>query len=214
MRVFEIAVDKLHPHPANYREHPQDQLDHIARSLKDHGMYRNVVIARDDTILAGHGVVQAARSIGMEKVRAVRLDLDPNEPRALKLLAGDNEIGRLAEVDDRKLTELLRGLADSDDLQGTGFDAMMLANLVYVTRPESEISDLNEAGEWTGMPTYEPRETELRYTVLFRTAEDRDAFVERTGLRRGEEGKLNWSSWDPTREKNDIRNVRVVVVDE
>ena len=59
MIIETIDIEKLIPHPDNYKEHPDQQLDHIIRSIEDHGFYRNVVIAKDNTILAGHGVVLA-----------------------------------------------------------------------------------------------------------------------------------------------------------
>jgi hypothetical protein len=70
-----VAVDDLKPHPRNYRIHPEDQLQHIIRSIQEH-FYRNVVAAREGTILAGHGVVIAARKLGLSKVPVVRLAID------------------------------------------------------------------------------------------------------------------------------------------
>ena len=121
--VTQAPVDTLRPHPRNYRTHPEDQLAHIVRSLQLHGFYRNVVVARDGTILAGHGVVLAARQLGLETVPVIRLDVAPDDARALQVLTGDNEIANLGDVDDRELTELLRELAteDWDLLLGTGF---------------------------------------------------------------------------------------------
>src|SRR5437764_115147 len=128
-----VAVSSLRPHPRNYREHPDDQIEHLAASLKEHGFYRNVVIAQDGTILAGHGVIEAAKRLGLETARVVRLPIEADSPAALKVLTGDNEIEHLAEQDDRLLSELLREIAQDDPLAllGTGYDEAMLANLVY-----------------------------------------------------------------------------------
>jgi len=94
-----VPVASLKPHPVNYRKHPEDQLRHIERSVKEHGFYRNVVVARDGTILAGHGVVLAAKRLKRDKVPVIRLPLAADDLRALKVLTSDNEISRLAEVD-------------------------------------------------------------------------------------------------------------------
>jgi hypothetical protein len=192
-----VAIADLHPHPRNYRAHPDDQIDHLVESIREHGLYRNIVIARDGTILAGHGVVQAARTMGMEQVPVYRLDIDPNEPRALKVLAGDNEIGHLSEIDDRALSEMLKEIkdVDMDGLLGTGYDEMMLANLIFVTRPASEIADFNEAAEWVGMPEYERGEGEIQVIVNFRDENDRAEFVRQTGLTLTKGGKSAW--WPP-----------------
>ena len=136
--VEQIPIADLKPHPRNYRQHPADQIEHIKASITDHGLYRNVVIARDGTILAGHGVVLASREMGLKTVPVIRVDLDPDDPKAIKILTGDNGISHLGEVDDRLLTELLKGLQETaGGLLGTGYDDAMLANLIFVTRPQS-----------------------------------------------------------------------------
>ena len=69
-----LALKDLRPHPRNYREHPEDQLAHLKQSIQKHHIYRNIVIARDGTILAGHGVVEAAKALGLETIPGCRLD--------------------------------------------------------------------------------------------------------------------------------------------
>ena len=203
-----VRLDDLRPHPRNYRAHPDDQIEHLKASLVEHGVYRPVVIARDSTILAGHGLVEAARRLGYAEMPAVRLDIDPDDPRAIKLLIGDNEISHLVESDDRSLSELLRevGSVDLGALLGTGYDEMMLANLVMVTRPASEIADMDAAAEWVGLPEYEPSETTLRLTVTFADADDRTRFAELVGLALGEHTVS--IRWPPPAERVDQTSVR------
>ena len=57
--VESVAIETLKAHPKNYKKHPIKQLEHLMKSIEEHGFYRNVIIAKDSTILAGHGVVQA-----------------------------------------------------------------------------------------------------------------------------------------------------------
>jgi hypothetical protein len=208
--VERVLVSKLTPHPRNYRKHPEDQLAHLAASIKANGFYRNVVVARDYTILAGHGTTEAAKKAGLKKVPVVVLDLDPDEPRALKVLAGDNEIARLAETDDRALTEMLKSIMEQDDLLGSGFDKQQLAALALVTRPASELQSLNEAAQWVGMPGYEEGDAAIKLVVSFKTDEDRDEFIKRFEIRidksaiKGTTMSTRWPWTD--REKNaDIR---------
>jgi ParB-like chromosome segregation protein Spo0J len=51
----QASLTDLKPHPRNYRTHSDDQLKHLIQSIKEHGFYRNVVVIKDGTILAGHG---------------------------------------------------------------------------------------------------------------------------------------------------------------
>jgi hypothetical protein len=174
----------LKPHPRNYKTHPPDQLAHIEASIREHGFYRNIVVARDGTILAGHGVVEASTKMGLTEVPVIRLDIGPDDPAALKVITGDNEIGRRAEVDDRALTELLKDIGEQDDLLGTGFDEAMLANLLFVTRPQSEIEDMDAAAEWAGagMPDYSVQgEKKYKAMLAFDTEEERAKFLELVG---------------------------------
>jgi hypothetical protein len=197
-----LPLASLRAHPRNYRAHPSDQLEHLVQSLREHGVYRNVVVARDNTILAGHGVVEAAKMAGMIEVPGVRLDISPNDPKALKLLAADNEVGRFAEVDDRQLTELLKEIAQTDDagLFGTGYDEAQLANLLFVTRPATEIADFDAASQWVGLPEFEgfSQESVIGLALQCATAEDRDRLVEQLGLQSVRHGRRIWSAhWPP-----------------
>jgi len=207
-------IDKLKPHPQNYQEHPDDQVEHLMASIREHGLYRNVVVARDYTILAGHGVVKAARKMGFESIPVVRLDIAADDPRAMKLLVGDNEISHLSAVDDRALTNILREIGETapDGLVGTGYDESMLAGLVYVTRTSSEITDFDAAKEWVGMPEFDAGPRMYRLNLRFRDEATLFECMDRLGLDKDEvqavaEGHLR-SSWWPVEENADLVSVR------
>ncbi len=207
-----MAVRDLVPHPRNYKQHPDDQIAHLMASIREHGLYRNIVVARDGTILAGHGVVQAVRTMGLETVPVVRLDMDAESPQALKVLAGDNEVQHLGEVDDRALSELLKEINETaaEGLLGTGYDAMMLANLAMVTRPASEIADFDAAAQWVGMPEYTPGEDTLKVVVSVDSEEDRARLLQVLGCTpRSSLGKTCSVFW-PNREREDLSSVRFV----
>ena len=210
-----VPIKDLKPHPRNYKAHPEDQLTHIRASLAQYGFYRRVVIANDNTILAGHGLVQAARGMDFPLVPAMRFSFGPDDPRALKLVAVDNEIGRFGEVDDRALTELLRDLSkDSsiDGLLGTGFDEQMLSALLMVTRPQSEVATFDAASEWTGMPAFSNGTSQLiALTLKVQNVEDRAEAIAKLGLdpakgRLNKEGNI-LTLWYPARTNDDLKSV-------
>jgi hypothetical protein len=210
--VETVSIGSLKDHPKNYREHPDDQLEHLQESLREHGFYRNIVVARDGTILAGHGMVKAAKKSGLTSVPVIRLDVDPADPKALKVLIGDNEIEHLAEQNDRLLTELLGQIKDSDPdgLLGTGYDGMMLANLLLVTRSRSEMENFDEAASWVGLPEYEGAEPPfMRVVVSFRTKEAAEAFFAKVGAEMPDEGGVRSKSmWYPPEEGMDRKSIR------
>ena len=123
-------IDDLTPHPRNWRRHPGHQLAHIKASLVEHGVYRNVVATASGVILAGHGVIEASRQLGLADVPVVFIDTDPNSPQAMKLLTGDNTLGGFADDDLPLMTAALNELADIGELLGTGYDDDTLAALI------------------------------------------------------------------------------------
>ena len=210
--VRQMAVADLKPHPKNYKSHPADQLEHLKQSITDNGIYRNVIVARDNIILAGHGVVKAAQSLGLSSVPVLKLDLESDSIEAVKLLTADNEVSHLGEVDDRALSNILREIMENSDLLGTGYDEMMLQNLLYVTRPASEIKTTDHAAEWLGMPDFEISDPVKKLHVNFETYEDKKAFCEKNGFDYVE--KTDESIWFPQKERRDITSVGFEVDDE
>jgi ParB-like chromosome segregation protein Spo0J len=205
-----VAVAELKPHPQNYKVHPDDQLQHIARSIRDHGLFRNVVISADGFIIAGHALVLAVEQMGMRFLPVVRLDVTHDSPMALKLLVADNEISHLAEINDRKLSEVLRDVNMADSLQGTGYDEMMLANLLIVTRSRDEIKDFNAAAEWVGMPEYEPAtKPEFKLIVHFATEQDRFAFEQQYKVPIMTKGTKTWTTQHPFPGRHDLSSLKI-----
>lgn len=217
----EADITALKPHPRNYKSHPADQLEHLRASLQQYGFYRRVVVACDDTILCGHGLVEAARGSEFKRVPILRFAFGPNDKRALKLLAIDNEIGRFGETNDRVLSELLRELSAQEDISGllgTGYDEMMLAALVMNTRPSSEITSIDAAGEWTGMPDYDNGGDNAKIIFNFDTNADRQKFVKEYGLEKHVVTKSSSAGMNtrclsvhwPFADKKDVASVKFV----
>ncbi len=122
----ELVIEQRDPnellaHPQNYRAHPAEQIEEIAKSLRALGQYRNVVARPDGTLLAGHGVVEAARKVGMKSI-AVHIFEGTAEQEHL-LMVADNELSRKAVDDEHALHGLLKQLQQEwGDLGGTGWD--------------------------------------------------------------------------------------------
>src|SRR5258708_40177801 len=110
----DVILDTLKSHPRNYRAHPDDEIEHLVESIRANGVYRNVVIAQDGTILAGHGVVTAARRLGLETLPVYRTTYGPVNQRTIKLPVIDNEISLLCISNNGALTKLLRHLKEAE----------------------------------------------------------------------------------------------------
>jgi hypothetical protein len=184
----DTPIADLRPHPRNYNRHPPEQLVEIGRSITELGYYRPIVATLDGTLLAGHGVVEAARALGHTHVPVHRLDVDPDSPAAWKVITADNELARMASIDESALAALVRDLMEQADLAGTGMTAEDLERLDRLVA-YGEIGKVDPDAEWAGMPEFEPEhvpEEAFRTTVYFRTMEDADSFfalIQRKRLR-------------------------------
>ena len=92
-----VAVADLEASPRNARRHRPAQVEQIARSIAAFGFANPVLVDAENRIIAGHGRVAAARSLGLERVPVVRLHLSPEQARALAL--ADNKLALDADWD-------------------------------------------------------------------------------------------------------------------
>lgn len=201
-------ITSIKPHPRNYRQHPEDQLAHIVESIRAYGIYRNVVVSSDSFIVAGHGVVEAAKRLGKTTLPIYRLTIPHDDPRSLKLLTGDNEISNLSMDDDRALTEILKDVMGKAGLLGTGFDQQQLAALVMTSRHSHEIADKDHAAEWLGLPEFEAvNESKAAIIIKCETPEHRDELVAKLGMKPTKKQSKVWSFWYPERDRQDLASV-------
>jgi hypothetical protein len=116
-------VAGLRPYDRNARTHSRKQVHQIAASIRQFGFTNPVLIDGGSCIIAGHGRVQAAKQLGMDRVPTVLLEhLSEAELRAYRL--ADNRLAEKAGWDPEILKIELQGLAELEldfDLEITGF---------------------------------------------------------------------------------------------
>jgi DNA modification methylase len=122
-----LPVDSLQANRRNARTHSRKQIRMLAASIERFGFTSPVVIDDARMILAGHGRVEAARSLGLTEVPTLRLThLTAAQKRAYIL--ADNAIAMKAGWDREllavELGELIELLpAEGLDVSLTGFEA-------------------------------------------------------------------------------------------
>jgi hypothetical protein len=124
LAVETLPVDALVPYARNARIHSDAQVAQIAASIREFGFCNPVLIDAHGGIIAGHGRVMAARSLGLAEVPCVRLGHLSDVQRRAYILA-DNKLPENAGWDAAMLELELDELADLDfdiDLAGFGFD--------------------------------------------------------------------------------------------
>jgi len=119
-------IAELRPHPRNYRRHPEHQLAILRESLRLHGLQKPVVVTPDGTILAGHGLVEAARAEGWSEI-AVHV-YDGPHPDAF--VVADNYSASLALDDEQALADLLKRLEADGELSASGYQEDDLEELL------------------------------------------------------------------------------------
>lgn len=122
-RIEMLPIADVRPRERNPRKHPQEQIEALARSIREFGFTAPVLIESDGTLIAGHGRVEAARKAGLERVPCLRVaHLTPEQVRAYVI--ADNRLALDATWDEAALGAELKALADASfDLGLTGFQA-------------------------------------------------------------------------------------------
>lgn len=120
--IEHVAIEALIPYARNARTHSAEQVAQLAASMREFGWTNPVLIDEVGGIIAGHGRVLAARSLGMTAVPCIRLaHLSDAQKRALVL--ADNKLAENAGWDEELLAEELRALMTMGfDPLLTGFD--------------------------------------------------------------------------------------------
>ena len=155
MQVEQISIEKLIPYVNNARTHSDAQVAQIAASIKEFGFNNPVLIADDNSIIAGHGRVMAARKLGKDTVPAVRLSHLTDMQRKAYILA-DNKLALNADWDNSLLAIELADLKDLGfDTDLTGFSADEIAALMPVEVTEG-LTDEDQVPEVPDEPITKP----------------------------------------------------------
>jgi len=134
------SVEKLIPYAKNARTHSDEQVAQIAGSIKEFGFNNPVLVDKDNSIIAGHGRVMAARKLGMDKVPVVILNHLTESQRKAYILA-DNRIALNSGWDSSMLSVELQDLKDDIDLSLLGFDPDELDALLNPVEETEGLTD-------------------------------------------------------------------------
>ena len=143
LAIINHPVEDLIPYPYNARIHSKRQIRQIASSVQSFGFTNPVLIANDNTIVAGHGRVEAARLLGMKLVPTIRLEnLTKQQIRAYVL--ADNRLAEKAGWDKEILSIELQHLVLNDeglDVTITGFEIPEIDLILEETQAKEQDKD-------------------------------------------------------------------------
>jgi DNA modification methylase len=129
-KIEQRSVAKLIPYAANSRTHSDAQVAQIAASIKEFGWTNPILVSGDNSIIAGHGRLMAARKLEMEEVPVIVLDhLSKAQQRALVI--ADNQLAMNAGWDMNMLKAEIEDLnLENFNLELLGFDDDFLDGLL------------------------------------------------------------------------------------
>lgn len=143
----------------NFNKHTEFGMSLLEKSLQDHGAGRSILLDKNNNIIAGNGIVEAAENVGLDNVQIVesdgkkliavkRTDIDLNSKAGREMALADNAT---ASVDLDWDDELISKEADK-----WGFDASDWLGNDWKDEPEKVVED--EAPE---VDESEPPKSEL-----------------------------------------------------
>lgn len=155
-KIERIAVEMLLPYAKNSRTHSDEQVAQIAASIKEFGFNNPILIDKENTIIAGHGRLLAARRMGMTEVPCIKLGHLTETQRKAYVIA-DNRLALNADWDTEMLTiELNDLLEDNFALDILGFDADELKALLDPVTPTEGLTDEDAVPEVPEEPKTKP----------------------------------------------------------
>lgn len=152
-KIEMVLVDDVKPYEKNAKKHPKGQVDKIAKSIKAFGFNQPLVLNKDMVLIVGHGRLEAAKKLGMEKVPALILDIEEKGAKAYRL--ADNKLNE-SPWDMQLVIEELRILAAEDfDISLTGFDEDLSLSLSpesgempsVPSEPTAKLGDIYQLGD-------------------------------------------------------------------
>lgn len=151
--AFDALADvvSLTPNPRNTNKHPDKQVALLAKVIRHQGWRAPIVVSkRSGFVVAGHGRLQAAALLQVEKVPVNFQDFATEADEHAHMIA-DNRIAELAETDEATLAGLLSEMRSQDvDLDLTGYqgeDVNELLAKLTVEEPPAEPTRRTEPGE-------------------------------------------------------------------
>lgn len=154
LTIETMPVSALEPYARNPRRHTKQQIRQIAKSIETFDWTNPILIDGSGGVIAGHGRLEAAKLLGLERVPTIRL-ADMTEAQVRAYVIADNRLAELAGWDDELLAIELQALTEIDldfDIEITGFATAEIDGLITGlngTEDDDEADRLPEIDETT-----------------------------------------------------------------
>lgn len=121
MEIIKLNINDITPYEKNAKIHTEAQIEQIKKSIQEFGMNDPIAVwGKSNTIVEGHGRLEALKQLGYTEVDCIRLDHLTDEERKAYTLV-HNKINMNTGFDIDLLDEELDSIEDID-MEDFGFD--------------------------------------------------------------------------------------------
>lgn len=131
LQVVDKPLSILNPYPGNARLHTKKQLLKLRDTVSAIGWITPIIIDENNTILAGHGRVEAAKLAGWTHVPTMQID-DLSEAEKKAYVIADNRLGDESNFSREALKIQFSELAEMGCLDITGFDSFEIDGIMNI----------------------------------------------------------------------------------
>jgi len=125
-----VDVKDLIPYTNNAKQHPEEQIDQIAASIKEFSMCDPIAVDNEMVIIEGHGRLLALQKLGIKTTPIIKLGHLTEYQRKAYIIA-HNKLTMNSGFDIDTLVNELHFLDDGFDLELTGFSEDELDALFF-----------------------------------------------------------------------------------
>lgn len=166
-KLKQVKVADLKPYEKNAKTHSKKQIEQIQKSIEEFGFISPILIDENYNVIAGHGRIQAAEGLGIDKVPALFVEGLTEEQRRAYIIA-DNRLTELGGWDKDLLGDEL------EDLKELGFDINLTGfSIDNIGADDIDFSEVDKAWEEQEIEETEEEEYEVKTGQVYQLGRHR-----------------------------------------
>lgn len=140
LKTIYLPPTEIKPYKNNPKNHTDEQIDKIIRSIELTGFDQPIVVNKDMVIIKGHGRLQASIKMGLKEVPVIVLDVPKDIADKARLI--DNKSAEGGYDIEKLLSELQKF---GDELIDTGYEKDEFDSLIKELEKQNQI----DIDNWT-----------------------------------------------------------------
>ena len=121
-----MLVSELKENPKNPMMHPKEQIEDLAKSMKQYGQYFPIIVDETGIILCGHGKKKALELLG-EKEAEVYMMYGLSDKEKMKLMLADDKVQSVSFINHTLEEDLIKEINDTDII---GYNAEYIHDII------------------------------------------------------------------------------------